>query len=272
MCIRDSPYPLVLLFALVERLQWWSPSLRMALAVSDSVADEVRSRARAGLSVATLPNSYDETRFNAQVRHRYRDAMRRELGYKNDHQVFCFVSSGHYRRKGFWLAVEALAHLQPTVNGKSPRLLVVGGRAETLDLLRSQVRRRFPGSEQWITFAGMQTEVEKYYAASDAFIFPSHFEAFCLAEIEAAACGLPLLLTPHHGTEMILQDGINGRLISINPTEMSRQLAQFIREGLPKFTPNAGRGLSRNAYTSALLKIYADLSASLVSDPSQRSG
>ena len=224
---RDiARYPFVVISACLERLQWWSPSLRVALAVSDSVADEVRSRARSRVKVETLSNSYDETRFNPGVRTLYRDAMRTTLGYVVDDKVFCFVSAGHYRRKGFWLAVEALAKVRKTPSGKNACLLVVGGAEGTLTLLRSEARLRFPGSEVWMTFVGMQFEVEKYYAASDAFIFPSYFEAFCLAEIEAATCGLPLLLTPHHGTEMILQDGVNGRLLSYDPAEMSRQLEQ----------------------------------------------
>lgn len=102
----------------------------------------------------------------------------------------------------------------------------------------------------------MQPEVEKYYAASDAFIFPSHFEAFCLAEIEAATCGLPLLLTPHHGTEMILQDGINGRVLSFDPIEMSGQLEQFLAKGLSGFSPGAGKALTCSAYASEILAVY----------------
>ena len=259
---RDvARYPLSLAGVLLERLQWWSPSLRMALAVSDSIADEVRPRARAGVKVETLPNSYDETRFTPGVRVLHRDAMRKSLGYGEDDKVFCFVSTGHYRRKGFWLAVHALHLVRRTDVGKNAKLLVVGGSAAAVSALRRKASADFPGSEDWITFAGLQKEVEKYYAASDAFIFPSYFEAFCLAEIEAAACGLPLLLTPHHGTEMILRDGVNGRLLSFDPDEMSRQLEQFLAEGLPGFTPGAGRGLPRGDYASELLGVYQRLVA-----------
>lgn len=36
----------------------------------------------------------------------------------------------------------------------------------------------------------MVKDVERYLAASDAFLFPSYSEAFALVEVEAAACGL----------------------------------------------------------------------------------
>jgi glycosyltransferase involved in cell wall biosynthesis len=255
---RDiARYPLVLLSVCAERLQWWSPALRVALAVSDSVAAEVRLRVRPTVKVETLPNSYDETRFNPNVRARYRDAIRTALGYNANDQVFCFVSTGHYRRKGFWLAVEALALVQRTDAGKHAKLLVVGGSDSAVSALQRKAAANFPGSEDWISFVGMQKEVEKYYAASDAFIFPSYFEAFCLAEIEAAACGLPLLITPHHGSEMILRDGVNGRLLSFDPKLMSGEIGEFLQKGVPGFQPGAGRGLTRAEYTAALCRTYA---------------
>jgi len=263
---RDlARYPFVLAGAFVERLQWWSPSLRLVLAVSDSVAAEVRSRTRASVKVETLPNSYDETRFNPQACIHYRDAMRTTLGYSANDRVFCFVSTGHYRRKGFWLAVEALARARGTAAGKNAKLLVVGGTDAAVSRLRQKASADYPGSQEWIAFVGMQNEVEKYYAASDAFIFPSYFEAFCLAEIEAAACGLPLLLTPHHGSEMILRDGVNGRLLSYDPKVMSEQIGEFLANGLPPFQAGAGRGLTKAEFASALGAVYERLATELTS-------
>lgn len=259
---RDiARYPFVLIGACLERLHLWSPALRLALGVSDSIAAEIRARTRVRVRVETLPNSYDETRFHPGVRALYRDAMRATLGYTEDDRVFCFVSTGHYRRKGFWLAVEALALARRSASGKNAKLLVVGGSAAAVSGLRQKASADFPGSGDWIAFVGVQKEVEKYYAASDAFIFPSYFEAFCLAEIEAAACGLPLLLTPHHGSEMILRDGVNGRVLSFDPKLMGAQIVEFLEKGLPDFQPGAGRGLAKGEFANALAAIYARMLA-----------
>ncbi len=249
-------YGLVLIVAAIEWLQWRMPTLRKALAVSDSVGQEIRKRAPASLGIETLPNSYDETRFNPEVRRLHREGLRAELGYNPPDQVFCFVSAGHYRRKGFWLAVEALAILREDTDFRHVRFLVVGGNESTVAATRLATTRQFPGSDAWISFVGMQPEVEKYYAASDAFLFPSYFEAFCLAEIEAAACGLPLLLTPHHGTEMILEPGVNGLFLSFDPKEMSQQIASFLKKPALSFKPGPGRGLTRTQYTAQLLATY----------------
>jgi glycosyltransferase involved in cell wall biosynthesis len=132
--------------------------------------------------------------------------------------------------------------------------------------LKEKASADFPGSGEWITFVGMQKEVEKFYAASDAFIFPSYFEAFCLAEIEAATCGLPLLLTPHHGSEMILRDGVNGRVLSFDPKIMGGQIVEFLEKGLPDFQPSAGRGLSKSEFASALCAVYERMASALSSE------
>lgn len=241
--------------------QFRNPRCRLFLPVSDSIADEVRRRCRPQAEVRTLPNAYDETRFNPEARQRWREPMRRELGFGAGEVVFVFASQGHYRRKGFWLAVEALERLRrradvPRATGV--RFLVVGGQPGTLDRLRAELTASHPGWEQWMVFVGSQAAMEKYLAAADAFLFPSYFEAFCLAEIEAGALGLPLLLTPHHGTEMILHPGVNGLTLPFDPAGIEAVLVRFLAGVLPAFTPSAGRAFDRATYASHLARIYQE--------------
>lgn len=257
-------YVLTLWNAWCERVHLTRPAVRLALPVSDSIGAAVREWAAAGLRIETLPNSFDETRFNMERRARWRETQRVALGFGPEDQVFIFVSMGHYKRKGFWLAVDALHRLRTEaateISRRSIRLLVVGGMPGTLATVASRLDDQYAGWRDWITLAGMQREVEKFYAAADFFLFPSYFEAFCLAEIEAAASGLPLLLTPHHGSEMILEDGKNGVRLSFDPAEMSKQIAGFLKNGLDGFCPgDAGRGLTREAYARELIRLYDDL-------------
>ena len=259
---RDvARYPFVLLGACAERLQWWSPALRVALAVSVSVAAEVRSRTRATVKVETLPNSYDETRFNPAVREKQRPAFREKLGFHAGNIVFVFASFGHYKRKGFWLAVSALATVRTAGRATHVKLLVLGGTPQAISMLESQLGAIAPDWKDWITFAGTQTAVENYFAASDALIFPSYFETYGLVALEAAAMGLPILLTPFHGSEMTLRDGVNGRLLSYDPELMARQIGEFLANGLPGFQRSVGRGLTMGEYTDALAAVYERMAA-----------
>jgi glycosyltransferase involved in cell wall biosynthesis len=222
---------------------------RTVLCVSKAVAADVRAH-NPRLSLSLLPNCYDPERFHPGVREQHRETMRANLRFSADDKVFVFVSTGHYRRKGFLLAVKALALLRKSHPGA--RLLVVGGLERRLNALRTSLDVLQPDWRDWIKFAGMVPDVEKYFAAADAFLFPSYSEAFALVEVEAAACGLPLFLTRHHGSEMILEDGRNGRFVDFDAEQMSQVLGEFVSGQWQFITPLKAKGLDSHAYGERL--------------------
>jgi glycosyltransferase involved in cell wall biosynthesis len=236
------------------------------LPVSESIAAELRKVVACPERVYVLPNSYDESRFTLKTAARLRDHKRTELNFGANDFVFAFLSQGHHRRKGFWIAMEAIARLRKEKPAYNPHFLVIGGAPSTLTRLKQSLSHQIPDWNDWIHFSGMAERPEEYLAAADAFLFPSYFEAFCLAEIEAAAIGLPLLLTPHYGVEMILEHGRNGLTVDWEPSVLSNQLLDFLTGASalgtidpitlrPKnFAPSVGRALNRSEYSSALLE------------------
>jgi glycosyltransferase involved in cell wall biosynthesis len=200
---------------------------RRILCASDAVAADVRE-AFPGLAprLGVLPNSFDPLRFNPEARSRWRTTFRHSLAFVDSDRVFIFVSTGHYRRKGFFLAAGAVAQLRRTQ--PRARLLVVGGSESRLHALRDELDSLHPGWPDFITFTGNVPDVEGYFAAADALLFPSYSEALALVEVEADACGLPLFLTRHHGSEMILQDGVNGRHVDFDAGRIAAVLAEFV--------------------------------------------
>jgi glycosyltransferase involved in cell wall biosynthesis len=235
------------------------------LPVSESIARELQKVIANPEKAHVLPNSYDESRFNLDGAGRLRRRKREELNFGSKDFVFAFLSQGHHRRKGFWVAVEVIARLRKSKLDYVSHFLVVGGSPSTLDRLKRTLSQQISDWPDWIHFTGMVKSPEEYLAAADAFLFPSYFEAFCLAEIEAAALGLPLLLTPHHGAEMILDHGRNGLKIDWHPANLSNQLRDFLAGVSPlgaidpvslrprNFRPDVGRALNRSEYSSALL-------------------
>lgn len=220
------------------------------ISVSDAVAEDLKDEAP-DLEVVVLPNSYDVSRFNMGVRMVHRDVMRGSLGYSDNDKVFIFASAGHYRRKGFFLAVEAIARVREEL--PQARLLVLGGRERSLKTLQAQLDKLHPSWREWVSFTGMVNDIERYYAAGDAFLFPSYSEAFALVEVEAAACGLPLFLTRHHGSEMIMEDGINGRWIDFDAEKMAAVLSEFV-SGAWKPSPSVLKhALDGEAYAQRLI-------------------
>jgi glycosyltransferase involved in cell wall biosynthesis len=235
------------------------------LPVSESIAAELRKVVACPDRVYVLPNSYDESRFDLKTASRLRDHKRTELNFGANDFVFAFLSQGHHRRKGFWIAVEAIARLRKEKPLYNPHFLVIGGLPSTLTRLKQTLSQQIYDWSDWIHFSGMAERPEEYLAAADAFLFPSYFEAFCLAEIEAAATGLPLLLTPHYGVEMLLEQGRNGLTIDWEPSVQSNQLLDFLTGASAlgtidpitlrprNFAPSVGRALNQSEYSSALL-------------------
>lgn len=64
-----------------------------------------------------------------------------------------------------------------------------------------------------VRFLGMRTDMPAIYRAMDIFVLPSYREGFPRSAIEAAAMGLPLVLTDIRGCREIVSDGINGFLV-----------------------------------------------------------
>jgi UDP-glucose:(heptosyl)LPS alpha-1,3-glucosyltransferase len=52
--------------------------------------------------------------------------------------------------------------------------------------------------------------VRPYYAAADAFVFPTIYEPFGSVVLEALACGLPVITTDRCGGGEILTQGVDG--------------------------------------------------------------
>jgi hypothetical protein len=247
-------------FRIFVPLQQWqlrSPALQLLLPVSRAIGDAMRQRYGANALQKVLPNAFDEQRFNPANRQLHRASAREVLGYSDQTTVFAFSSYGHYWRKGFFLIVNALQILAER-GERDFRLLVIGGTPQTLQRLKRQIARMFPEYAGWMSFIGLTSEVEKCLAAADAFLLPSYYEAFCLAEIEAAAMGLPLFVTRHPGTEMIVREGKNGVWLEFDPRDIADKIQAFARGEFRFELPDSGEALTKAQYADAVLSIYDD--------------
>jgi hypothetical protein len=86
--------------------------------------------------------------------------------------------------------------------------------------------------------------------AADFFIFPSHYEAFSLATLEAAASGLPILTTRINGTEELVRPGVNGEFVSKSPDDIAMKVdALLAGHGCLKAMGEAARRIVMEEYT-----------------------
>ncbi|MBC8106519.1 MAG: glycosyltransferase family 4 protein [Anaerolineae bacterium] len=170
-----------------------------------------------------------------------RSNVRRSLGLADDDVVLLFTALGHFERKGLPLLLEALA----SIKNPSLKLVVVGGES---DLVRNyQTKITAMGLNGRVNFAGMQKDVRPYLWMADAFALPSAYEVFPLVVLEAAAAGVPIIVTPLNGVEEFCVDGVNGLVIE--------RSAAGCRAGIERFagmSADARAQLGRHAQQDVL--------------------
>jgi glycosyltransferase involved in cell wall biosynthesis len=167
-----------------------------------------------------LPNSVDVDRLQPPGPTE-RDKLRRSHGYGANTLVLVFVALGHFERKGLPLILEAMMETRDL----SLELVVVGGEASSIAEYRA--RAQAAGVAGRVRFAGMQRDLGPYYWAADAFVLPSCYESFSLVAFEAAAAGLPLVVTRVNGVEDFLRDGENGLAIERDPGSIAHAIRRL---------------------------------------------
>jgi glycosyltransferase involved in cell wall biosynthesis len=104
---------------------------------------------------------------------------------------------------------------------------VVGGSEGLVAAWRRHVREA--EAEGRVVFTGLQTDVCPFLWAADGFALPSHYEIFPLVGLEAAAAGLPLIVTPVYGMDEFVCDGQNAILVGATVESLVQGLTRFLQ-------------------------------------------
>jgi UDP-glucose:(heptosyl)LPS alpha-1,3-glucosyltransferase len=153
--------------------------------------------------ICQIINGVDTTTFHPGVRSE-RAAVREEWKIDADVPLLVFASMD-FRGKGLDSLLQALAKLKH----RETRLMVVGQGA-TGSFVR---RARSLGIEQRVIFTGRQSAIQRFYGAADLFVLPTIYEPFPNVNLEAMACGTPVITTATAGGAEIIREGLNGYLI-----------------------------------------------------------
>ncbi|HTP88148.1 MAG TPA: glycosyltransferase family 4 protein [Bryobacteraceae bacterium] len=185
-------------------------------------------------SMFLMPNPVDVERMRMPADFD-RDTARRSHGFSSEDVVLLFVALGHFERKGLPLLLDAMRRIPD-----SPiHLTVVGGTKDTVAQWRRHADEA--GLRGKVSFAGMHRDIRRYLWIADIFVLPSHYEVFPLVTLEAAAAGLPLLVTRLNGVEEFLKSGVNGFLVDRTAASIANVLSR-----LPAMTAQL-REMGRNA-------------------------
>ena len=209
-----------------------------------------------GVPTVTIANGVSLDRFHPDDRKRAE--VRQRHGLTADELVALFVGS-EWERKGLEVAIDSLAHAPEW------KLLVVGdGNVATY-----RAHARSSGVESRVVFVGTVSDPAPYYCASDAFVLPTSYETFSLVTYEAAATGVPLLVTPVNGVTDLLVDASNGWFIDREPSSIAARLRSLGGEPQRRAEMgSAGRSAAKEFTWRRMITAYRAVLDRQVSDES----
>lgn len=193
-----NPYHWIILS--LERLIFRGHRFKKVIAISELVKKEIMDHYGVNeRDIEVVYNGVDLERFHPRNRDLYRDEIRSQYHIPDNQFVILFVGSG-FERKGVRFLLKSANRVPHPVT-----ILIVGkGSPKSFGDLAKNQR---------IIFCGPRREIEKYYAASDIFVFPSFYEPFGNVHLEALASGLPVITTGLSGAAEIIREGDQGYVV-----------------------------------------------------------
>jgi glycosyltransferase involved in cell wall biosynthesis len=134
------------------------------------------------------------------------------------------------------------------------RLLIAGAPTSFTPRIEELIRLELTPAEQAkVVLLGSFGEDEKprLFAACDVFAYPSRFESFGIAFIEAWATGKPVIGCKAGAVSSIVSDGVDGILVPVDdPLSLGRAVVRLLESPkLRKRMASAGREKVERLYT-----------------------
>jgi glycosyltransferase involved in cell wall biosynthesis len=157
------------------------------IAVSQKIAGELQEYYGVTNSITVVPHGVDVGRF--ETGSGVADSLREQLGIEPRQTMLLYV--GDLTKSHFYL--KRLARAAPWL------VLVVVSYSQSYRWKSENVR-----------FLSSTRELGPYYAAADAFVFPTAYDAFGMVLLEAMAAGLPVFTSDCAGAAELIRPGKDG--------------------------------------------------------------
>jgi UDP-glucose:(heptosyl)LPS alpha-1,3-glucosyltransferase len=165
------------------------------IAVSHKVARELREFYGVNVPITVITHGVDPIRFNLTNRERYRAAVRRQWNVAEGEVVALYVGD----------LTKAQVHLK-ALSAAAPELRLVVVTAS----------RAYRWTSPNLQILPITSELQRYYAAADAFVFPTMYDAFGMVVLEAMASGLPVFTSDCAGAAELVQSGKDGFVFTLD--------------------------------------------------------
>jgi len=195
--------PLQLAYIWLERRMFTDPGLKAIIANSSrGKEDIIRLYGVEPARIHVVYNGIDPVPVDQGRTLECRRSVAEEFKLGDELRLL-YVGSG-FKRKGVAAAIRAAAQLSVPY-----RLFIVGkGNA-------SRYRRlaRNLGIHDRVVFTGPRNDAERFYQGCDIFIFPTLYDPFSNATLEAMAHGLPVITSQYNGVSELIRHGENGFIV-----------------------------------------------------------
>ncbi|MBN1494602.1 glycosyltransferase family 4 protein [Candidatus Peregrinibacteria bacterium] len=162
--------------------------------------------------ITAIHNGIDVTWFESQLlsfNFKHRDEYRKQhFNATKNSKIILSVAELH-ERKG----LKYLIHAMPKVIESCPTCkLVLAGAGPEEDKLKNLAKEK--NIKNNVIFLGFRKDIPQIMKSADVFVLPSVKEAFGLVLLEAMAAELPIIASEVGGIPEIIENGVNGMLIS----------------------------------------------------------
>jgi glycosyltransferase involved in cell wall biosynthesis len=173
--------------------------------------------------IIIIPNPVDFNHFQVPLTFE-KNQMRLELGFLNDDFVIVFSALGDFSRKGLEILFQSLVLYE---NNKI-KILIVGGTES--EIKTYALKAKILKIENQVNFIGFQSDIRPYLWCGDIFSLPSTYETFSLVAVQAAAAGLPILVTKLYGVEEYVINGVNGWVVDRDSIKIAEVLNNIFKD------------------------------------------
>lgn len=204
-------------------------------------------------------SKFEPSRFDADFKRR----KRTEIGVPEGAIVVGIVGR-LVREKGHFELYEAMRDVMAE-NEEVWLVIVAYEEPEKADRISVDTFKRF-GIEDRTIWVDGRGDIPELLSCFDVFTLPSWREGFSRAAIEAAAMGLPMVVTNIRGCRQVVQHGVNGLLVPLKDvTALSAAIKKLVSDGeLRRGMGQAGYEKARREFDernvcSIVLNTYKDL-------------
>jgi L-malate glycosyltransferase len=122
------------------------------------------------------------------------------------------------------------------------------------------------GAEEHVQYLGYREDVSEVLARADLLLMASRAESFCLAALEAMACGVPVLASAVGGLTELVEHGRHGLLYPLDDHEQAEQLGAQLLSDRHRYARMSRQAVcrARQFDREQIIGLYEDLYRDLI--------